>query len=230
MRRVRSTPELQQQLQEQLHLLQSYCTQFDKGDWLAAKPMSTSLRVLLHHKDRPQAGQGSLLAQLGLRGGFWLDSTRIFGQSFQSSEMSWPQLLIMEMSDKSVGFKPKILGKDFHLRKTSFMEWWTGEIGNHPKFGPISRKKIVTSMADQDGGAHVDGHVDDGYAAFSTGEYFNVTIGEKMELARGAAHACIRTIAHETILTIYRYAPKSVVSPYRWTPLGSNESNSIPAE
>lgn len=143
MRRVRSTPELQQQLQEQLHLLQSYCTQFDKGDWLAAKPMSTSLRVLLHHKDRPQAGQGSLLAQLGLRGGFWLDSTRIFGQSFQSSEMSWPQLLIMEMSDKSVGFKPKILGKDFHLRKTSFMEWWTGEIGNHPKFGPISRKKLL---------------------------------------------------------------------------------------
>lgn len=229
MKRVRSTPELQQQLQEQLHLLQSYCAQFDSGDWLAAKPMSAALRVLLHHPDRPKPGQGSLLAQLGLRGGFWLDSTRIVGMPIsKSAQMSWPQLLMMEMGVKGTGFKPKILGQEAHLRKTPFIEWWTGEVGSHAKFGPISRKKIVTGMADQDGGAHVDGHVDDGYAAFSSGEYFNVTIGEKKEFARGATHACIRTIAHESILTIHRYAPKAVVSPYRWTPLGNTESCSIP--
>lgn len=229
MKRTRSTHELLQQLQEQLHLLQGYCTQFDSGDWLAAKPMSTALRILLHHPDRPKSGQGALLAQLGLRGGFWLDSTRVFGMSTpKSSQWSWPQLLIMQMNDRSTGFQPKILDREVHLRKTPFIEWWTTELANHSEFGSISRKKIVTGMADQDGGAHVDGHVDTSYDAFSNGEYFSITIGDKKELARGATHACIRTIAHETLLTVYRYAPKAVVTPYRWRALGSVDSNSVP--
>jgi hypothetical protein len=229
MKRTRSTSELQLQLQEQLHLLQGYCMQFDGGDWLTAKPMSAALRVLLHHPDRPKPGQGSLLAQLGLRGGFWLDSTRVFGTPMpKSSQMSWPQLMVMQMGEQGTGFQPKIMAKEIHLKKTSFMEWWDGEIASHAKFGPISRKKIVTGMADQDGGAHVDGNVDESYDAFSSGEYFNVSIGDKNELARGATHACIRTIAHETIVTIYRYAPKAVVTPYKWQPIGTNESHSIP--
>lgn len=229
MKRTRSTTELQQQLQEQLHLLQSHCVQFDSGDWLAAKPMSAALRVLLHHPNKPKPGQGSLLAQLGLRGNFWLDSTRVVGTFIsKSAQMSWPQLLIMHMSEGRTGFKPKILGKEIHLRRTPFIEWWIGQIGHHPKYGSISRRAIVTGMADQDGGAHVDGQVDSCYDAFCSGEYFNITIGEKNELARGAAHACIRTIAHETILSIYRYSPKAVVTPYRWHALGASELSSLP--
>lgn len=53
------------QLQEQLHLLQGYCVQFDSGDWLAAKPMSTSLRVLLHHLNQNR-DKGHCLLSLGL--------------------------------------------------------------------------------------------------------------------------------------------------------------------
>ena len=142
--------------------------------------------------------------------------------------MSWPQLMIMQMGDQGTGFQPNIMAKEIHLRKTSFMEWWAGEIASNAKFGPISRKKIVTGMADQDGGAHVDGSVDETYDAFSSGEYFSVTIGDKKEMARGATHACIRTIAHETIITTFKYAPKAIVTPYRWQPIGTTDLYSIP--
>jgi hypothetical protein len=143
-------------------------------------------------------------------------------------ELSWPQLLVMQLGEKGQGFQPKLLGPRIHLRKTSFMEWWTKDLATHPRYGPVSRKKIVVGMADQDGGAHVDGHVDESYDAFSSGAYFNITFGDQNELALGATQACIRTIAHETILTIYRYAPRAVVAPYRWCAVGSTEVNSVP--
>jgi hypothetical protein len=231
MKRARSINELRQQLQEQLHLLQGYCTQFDAGDWLAAKPMSTTLRVLLHHPDKPRPGQGSLLAQLGLRGGFWFDSTRIVGMNTKApkgGEMSWPQILMMQIGQEGTGFKPKLLAREINIRRSSFMEWWSSSLATHPKYGAISRKKIVAGMADQDGGAHVDGNIDIGYDAFSNGAYFNITIGDNKELARGATHACIRTIAHECFLTINRYEPRAIVTPYKWSALGGAEIYSIP--
>jgi hypothetical protein len=215
-------------LQEQIHLLQRYCEQFDSGDWLAARPMSTALRVLLHHPDRPKVGQGSLLAQLRLRGGFWSDSTRIAGMNMPKSKaMSWPQILVMQIGSEGTGFHPKLTPNNVILRRTSFLAWWTEELGLHETYGPISRKKIIVGMADQDGGAHVDGSADECYDAFTSGKYFSITIGNREELARGAAHAAVRTVAHETLLSVYRYAPKAFCTPYQWRPNGSSEINSL---
>lgn len=105
----------------------------------------------------------------------------------------------------------------------------------------MSRLEMVTSVADMDGGAHVDPTFDAKYAAFRSGELlanqFTFQNGSGI-LRSGAAepnpvrpldegarfvgdpqYACIRTIAHEFLLTMERSAAWAFEQgPYRWSP------------
>lgn len=217
MKRVRPPQELFALLQEQVSLLQMFCRQFDAGEVVAAKPMAAALRTLLYHPDKPKAMQGSLLAQLGLRGGFWLDSTRMVGAPIVKADMtSWPQLFMVKLIAPEAGPMPKILAPKVQLRKTPFLEWWETSLSNNQNYGSISRRKLVLAMADQDGGAHVDGRVDELYDAFSDGRYVNMDFGNGPVRLQGLAQASIRTIAHETLLTLSSHMPKALRSAYSW--------------
>jgi hypothetical protein len=189
-KRVRTQPELKVQLCEQIHLLQHYCIEFDKGDWAMAKPISVALRVLFHQSGKSYPNQGALLHQLKIRNGFWFDSTRLFGTTIP-------------------------------CRRTNFQNWWNEEIFHHHNFGALCRRIIVATMADQDGGAHVDGSINNSYDSILNGSYFNVTFGENKIPPQGVERACIRTIAHETLMTLEKRFPALFETTYSWIETGS---------
>ncbi len=67
----------------------------------------------------------------------------------------------------------------------------------------ITRKDIVLSMANQDGGAHVDPVLDGPYSDLSRKNSLGISAGNLGEQPmKGAEHAAIRQIAHEVLKTV----------------------------
>ena len=80
-------------------------------------------------------------------------------------------------------------------------------------------------MTDTDGGAHVDPSIDISYSDFQNGDFLNIcafasesglgiSLSGQGEPIKGAAAAAIRTIAHETLLTLSERVPEHFSQPF----------------
>ena len=222
-KRALTDPKVLVQLQEHLHLLAKACYAFDDGDRLVAKTMSGTLRLLLDHGEHPKSTQKSLLVRLGLRGGSWLDTTRPVGGDdlpsfFTPVATGWPPLVGVQADTSGTTFFPKVYGPDKMLRRTPFPEWWARPIyEGHGGIG-VCRKDMVKGMADHEG-VHVDQSISERYDGLKSGSLHYAKFGSVTEGGSplpGAAHACIRVIAHETLRTLFRVAPHAFVTSYRY--------------
>lgn len=224
--------ELWAQLCDQTDLLMLHCANFDEGKHVVAKPMATTLRVLLHSNPNPRSNSRALLDQLGLRTGRW----RNVAQSGHPCEHKIPCTVIgfyismvVGGADRSACCTPILKGLDDGLRRTPFAAWWTEPVAYNSDSGKVfSRMDIVRHVADTDGGAHVDSALDDSYAAFRSGDFLSVRAAWRpgsvgISLSReqgtpipGAAWAAVRTIAHETLISLQEKAKKGFRRPYEW--------------
>jgi hypothetical protein len=87
---------------------------------------------------------------------------------------------------------------------------------------------IVLHVADTDGGAHVDPSLEESYSGFRGGDFLGVRAawgpgfaGISLDRDRGvpipgAPWAAIRTIAHETLLSLRERVPRALKRPYEW--------------
>lgn len=209
----KSKEELTQDLRDQLSLLISACKTYDEGLDVAALHISVSLRVLLHDNGRQSK---SLLDQLGERDKRFYDTAGKINPKNLASEINlvrtaWRRDTLA--APLIVKYEPKLDAISPHkpVSRIPFAEWWNSPIIKDRSNNTLTRRELVRSVADQDGGAHVDLELNSIYHKISRlrsaemarfyDETGTIEISNRLELA------CIRQIAHETLRSVEHNIP-----------------------
>lgn len=206
----RSGSDVRAALREQVTLLIAYCENFDRGQQAFCKPMAASVRILLHQTGKSQ----SLLGQLKLRSGRFFSVAPPISPTNLLSECN---LIGMHLTNQHATYTPRLLTNLDSRNRKPFPEWWVGAVAKAQDKRTMSRMDIVGAVADMDGGAHVDPGFTPLYHSFRNGEFlgWRFTIDDQEgSWISSPQYACIRTIAHELLLTLQKYAPWSFEKAY----------------
>jgi hypothetical protein len=172
---------------------------YDGGQEDESLRISTTMRVMFHDT----ASSTSLLSHLGLKGTAMLSTARGHG--------NWQDFLahVIDLtSSRPIVMKP-LLGEKFVELPLS--DWWDGEAVFVHNGTSYTRRRIILSMANKDGGAHVDEKLDACYEVLRAGKYAlgitgNLTYDGPPPFPQGVtiypdnAHlALVRQFAHETL-------------------------------
>lgn len=192
-----SRAELQAHLDEQLQFIEASTASFDAGFESEAKRLAVAIRVLLH--DTPQSH--SLLGQLGLKSGTFLDSALPYDPN---NPASYHGLISFGGTSKKIDYQAH-LDEAPSSKRVPFEDWWTSPVIADQKDQIFCRRDIILTASNQDGGAHVDPKLDDAYAALSRHNSLS-SFGMKVD---GSAvpipnpeRATIRQIAHEILKSL----------------------------
>lgn len=94
-----------------------------------------------------------------------------------------------------------------YLSKRSFYDWWNRAVFFDGQRRLLSRRELVTTMADQDGGSHVDSELEARYYDLTRRNSLGWEKGVGSEPPRpmsGPERAAIRQIGHEVLRTEQR--------------------------
>lgn len=191
-----SQEELQAQLQEQISFLKSSIKLFDEGNTAEAKRLATTIRVLFHESKTSTP----LLKQLNMLGGKFLSTNIPFSPT---NLLSHGGLVAIQASHIDV--KPVALLDDAPVKQNlSFADWWSEIVFKDQKGNEFSRKDLITFLADQDGGAHVDPAIGEKFSDLSRK---NSLMWSKVkdDVEEDINHlelVAIRQIAHEVLKSI----------------------------
>lgn len=192
-----SREEMQTHLDEQLRFIEASAASYDAGFDGEAKRLALAIRILMHDTHASH----SLLGQLGLKTGLFLNSSLPLEPN---NPMSHHGLV-------SVGGTPKKMDYRAHLdeapwsKQVPFDDWWTSPVIVDQKDQRFSRRDIILTATNQDGGAHVDPNLDDAYVALAKNNslsWFGLTSDGKMQPIPSPERATIRQIAHEVLKTL----------------------------
>lgn len=196
---------LAEKLQEQLRFIQRSCAAFDQGAEEEAIRIATSLRVIFHNTN----SSTSIVSHLGLSGKKILSSSRGYGnwQDFLSQQINLS-------SPQPIRMLPLLGDKFIEL---SMKDWWHTESVFVHDAQKYTRRKIVLSAANKDGGAHVDEKLERYYEVLCAGEYaLGITGNLKYDgeppfpqgvtiYPKNAHLSLIRQFAHETLLSVIHF-------------------------
>lgn len=91
-------------------------------------------------------------------------------------------------------------------KKINFEDWWNGVVLVDFPGNEFTRKDLILSVADQDGGAHVDTKLNEPYTLLSRDNslgHKHSENGKTWENFQGSHLATIRQIGHEILKTLY---------------------------
>lgn len=203
-----TTPEhvrLTEKLEEQLQFIRRSCDEFDRGSENEALRIATSLRIIFHDSRMSV----SLVTHLGLERGMMLSSSRGLGdyRDYLSHRIDLG-------SAQPIKMRP-LLGDKFKER--CLEDWWNSEPVFVHGSQTYSRRVIVLSAANKDGGAHVDKELENYYRVLCSGEPImgltgNLQYSREAPFQQGVtqypknAHlALIRQFAHEVLASALHY-------------------------
>lgn len=192
---VFSRDQLLTQLFDQMNFISNSNELYDAGKLNEGKRIATAIRVLLHDTQKSK----SLFRLLNLKETFLFVSTSA-EYSVNNLLSQWP-LLIMKLGGDGIShFVPKgdmLLNEAFLL---SFDDWWNQIIFDDNTF-KLSRKDIVLSVANQDGGAHVDTGLKESYGALGYQNSLGWTDQTGRPTLGNPAYAALRQISNELIMS-----------------------------
>lgn len=232
--RIKQTnADLRAALIEQVSLMVHFCAKYDDGNLAFAKPMATSLRVILHQGGRSH----SLLQQLGLRSGRFYSAPGRQGPNVVPIGCS---LTPMAFTPERGGHYAPLLAPPDARSRLPFPEWWTRPVLRAPTGEKMSRMDIVTAVANTDGGAHVDSGLEPLYAAFRSGRLLGMRVfptengqirmsipillskeqvandeDPRDGLLTSPQYPSVRTVTHEVLLTLEKCAAWTFSTPYK---------------
>lgn len=208
-----------EQLKDQVSFLIDACHSYDSGNFKQAKIISSIIRTLVKDPDnpRPKNKTKSLLTLLNKK------SLDFYNTGFESKH---PKFVVDLVGTASVPNKFPTVSPEFDhiflpileasdmidLQWLSFREWWESQIlfvdAAHST-SSFTRRRIVLTMAEQDGGAHVDSFedIDKEYKEIASAakSYFsNVNPFGKESLILYMHYAMVRQIAHELLVSLIR--------------------------
>jgi len=205
-RNPRTDEDIEKEFNLQLELLEQLCKNYDEGYEVVGKSIASSIRVLLHET----SASSSLIGQVGrinqpildtasLReemGGIWAGSY----SGLTGVAVGGPRTTYLPMYDSNQ--TPRFLNYD---------EYWNENIIKDQQNNDFSRKDVVLSIANTDGGSHVDAGLEPKYQQLSRENSLGWIKGDDTNWLpmNGAEHAVIRQIAHEILKTFksdYVYA------------------------
>lgn len=161
---TQTAAELEQHLQENIGFLVASCTAFDAGIHSEAKRLGTTIRVLLHDTKNSH----SLLGLLGHKEKILYLNT---ANARDPSNMLAHHGLVGFQFDQNGPSYWAPLGDGpptRYSRGTSdFESWWNEHVIVDHAGGVFTRKDLVLSLANKDGGAHVDPSIAPDYAALT---------------------------------------------------------------
>jgi hypothetical protein len=193
--------DLKRHLSEQLRFLRRSADAFDKGDTAEAKRIANHIRTLVHKTHYSK----SLLGLLGERNRLFYD-TSIPDESGNLAPHLGLIVVSFGGSGNVCGYAPRLDDEVPNVlpRQVPLDIWWTTPILRSQAGHVFTRRDLVLSVANQDGGAHVDPSLSEQYGALSRTEglgwKFQQVTGTPPD-ARGAELAAVRQIGHEVLKT-----------------------------
>lgn len=193
---IKNGDELKSHLKEQIQFLIKSSDAYDEGFKNEAKRLATIIRVLLHDTSHSV----SLLNQLGKKDILFYDTADDYEPENLMSQFGLLSMTV-GMGNEYI---PRLDSEISTLHKTvkiPFIDWWEKIVIVDFESNKFSRKGLVLSVCEKDGGAHVDPELDDGYAKITRlGSLGWKTSGG--EYLRNAELASIRQITHEVIKSL----------------------------
>ncbi|MFK3797203.1 SEC-C metal-binding domain-containing protein [Pseudomonas sp. NPDC088444] len=208
---TQSHAELLEHLNEQLDFIQSSAEAFDNGKISEAKRIALAIRILAHDTKRSK----SLLSQLDRKSTLFWDTAESFNPD---NVLTYSGLILAHISNGTEAtYRPILDSFAGKLPKlVDFDKWWSATVFVDSSKRPLSRKDLVLSMADKDGGAHVDPELNGVYADLSRknslGALFMASGESQGQPIDGAERAAIRQIGHEVLKTFLNGYSKDVVN------------------
>lgn len=162
-RYTRPIHELWDALERQMAALRASAAAFDKGEDWEAMRLATAVHTLVHDGGRNTV---ALLTQLHLKQTLQFRAGAPINERSLTTQMP---LVYMRASNTGAVYQPFLdQGPPMPERYLPFTKWWEEPVLRDDKSRLLTRKNLVRSMRDQDGGAHIDGGLDDeAYVAIS---------------------------------------------------------------
>ena len=202
----RDRPNLLRQLREHIDFLEASSAAFDSGFEAEAKRLSVSLRVLLHDTDSSHA----LLDQLDVKNKIRLTET---SEPITPGSLAPTGLVIMRISlnTPSGAYLAPLHGLSPPRIKppVKFNPWWLSTVYVDGKKVEWSRKKFVLTLANVEGGAHVDPKLNAAYERLVNENglgWTAQTADGPQPFAGSPVAASVRQITYEVLETLERLA------------------------
>ncbi len=200
----RASGDLNNLFIEQIQLLKELIKLFDNGSRYTAKAIAATLRILL--VDR--GGNKSLLGQLGLKDIQFL-STALPVPNKKDGRIlagSYAGLIAFHMGNNGNEIVPYL--NDYPKECTGYTEfdkYWNETIFIDQNSIEHSRKDIVLTVAEQDGGVHIDPSLEEKYAKLSRQNsmgWVEFSSNSGWNPVKGVELVAIRQIAHEILKSL----------------------------
>jgi hypothetical protein len=195
-----SEVELNQALNEQLHLLQLDCASYDSGIEIAAKSMAAKMRILLHDGKNPRSR--SLLRQTSKHQTLFLDTAF---RNDPGNLLTYSGLLRVSLRSNGAKYEPHLGHMPHAPQMVAFDQWWNSTVFEDSRKNLFTRRDLVMTLADQDGGAHVDPSLDQKYHELTRQNSlgWQSSSGDGTWTALTNPHyAAVRQISHEILTTL----------------------------
>ncbi len=190
--------------------MRSSCDAYDGGRRHEARRLSVALRTLLHDTKN----QRSLLTQLKVRDRLKFVDTAIYPAQQRGSLVPAFGLVAIDVKSDAYGameaeyvapgLQPLIPPRVRQPRL--FAVWWHQVVYELADARPLARVSIVCSVANREGGAHVDPRMDPQYEALVLDNalgWVQTSVDGEVEATGGDAMlASIRQIADEVLATL----------------------------
>jgi hypothetical protein len=194
--------DLERQLDEQLRLMELSAQSFDAGFDAEAKRLALSIRVLLHDT----RSSYSLLGQLDRKNILFYDSSPDYDPA---NLLTHGGLVAIAMQTTSGSQKAKYIAllDEVPMKvipRVDLDTWWNKVVFVDLQRRPLTRKELVLTAADQDGGAHVDPNLDQPYADLSRSNSlaWHSSSGGTAQPMDDPTRAAIRQISHEILKSL----------------------------
>lgn len=194
---IRSREELAELLEEQISFLRTSCAAFDAGFEGEIKRLAVSVRVLVHDTSKST----SLMTLTNRKGINFFDSADPYDDNNLISHSSLVQVHI-----GLTGAMPKAhLDDGIATTEIDFETWWNGIVLVDAQKNEFSRRDIVLTLANKEGGAHVDHRIDEAYNNLRNhnSQGWKIADGAGREVpAEENVPATMRQIAHEILRSL----------------------------
>lgn len=188
--------KLEDHFGDQLEFLRKSCSAFDLGETTEYRRIATTLRLLFHSTQKSK----SLIENLNFGHHKFFSYAKA---SDPNNLMPEFDLAVIEVSSSGSKFAP-VLGRAFYSpRSLEFQEWWCESVLRDCDRVHLSRFDLVTIVANQDGGAHVDPEIDARYHRLINENSIGFYSDEHQKFPIvGIERVYLRHIAYEALLTL----------------------------
>jgi hypothetical protein len=205
----KSNEDIQKHIREQIAFLKSSANAYDNGFRGEAKRLAVTIRILVHNTKKSQ----SLLTQLQLKHLLFFDTAVAYNPN---NYFSYCGLAIVTISPTEGGeFIPLCLAPPgmpgvSSPKQIQFDSWWNAKVIVDQTRKEYTRRDLVLTVCDREGGAHVDPKLDAAYLALTRDNTmgYRYNIGHSDENVLGVELASVRQIAYEVLLTLKTECPQ----------------------